>query len=97
MPLAIVGDTMLGRGVAEALTTVVPASLVEPELAALLREADATVLNLECCISDRGAPVRLPGISGTSRFSTRCTICRRPGSPGSVRVRTWRGPDSRSR
>jgi poly-gamma-glutamate capsule biosynthesis protein CapA/YwtB (metallophosphatase superfamily) len=61
MRLAIVGDTMLGRGVAEALTTVVPASLVEPELAALLREADATVLNLECCISDRGAPVRLPG------------------------------------
>ncbi|MDQ3761893.1 MAG: CapA family protein [Actinomycetota bacterium] len=61
MHLAIVGDTMLGRGVAEALTAVAPASLVEPELALLLREADATVLNLECCISDRGAPVRLPG------------------------------------
>ncbi|MDQ4103381.1 MAG: CapA family protein [Actinomycetota bacterium] len=61
MRLAIVGDTMLGRGVAEALTTVAPASLVEPELAALLREADATVLNLECCVSDRGTPARLPG------------------------------------
>jgi hypothetical protein len=28
MPLAIVGDTMLGRGVAETLPTVSPASLV---------------------------------------------------------------------
>jgi poly-gamma-glutamate synthesis protein (capsule biosynthesis protein) len=61
MRLAIVGDTMLGRGVAEALTRVAPASLVEPEIAAMLREADATVLNLECCISDRGAPIQLPG------------------------------------
>jgi poly-gamma-glutamate capsule biosynthesis protein CapA/YwtB (metallophosphatase superfamily) len=63
MRLAIAGDTMLGRGVAEALTALAPTSLVEPELAALLREADATVLNLECCVSDRGVPVRLPGKS----------------------------------
>jgi poly-gamma-glutamate capsule biosynthesis protein CapA/YwtB (metallophosphatase superfamily) len=61
MRLAIVGDTMLGRGVAEALTAGAPALLVEPELAAMLRDADVTVLNLECCISDRGAPFRLPG------------------------------------
>lgn len=39
MRLAIVGDTMLGRGVAEALTAGAPASLVEPELAAMLRDA----------------------------------------------------------
>jgi poly-gamma-glutamate capsule biosynthesis protein CapA/YwtB (metallophosphatase superfamily) len=61
MRLAIAGDTMLGRGVAEALTAVAPASLVEPELAEMLRGADATVLNLECCISDRGAPIQIPG------------------------------------
>jgi poly-gamma-glutamate capsule biosynthesis protein CapA/YwtB (metallophosphatase superfamily) len=61
MLVAIVGDTMLGRGVAETLTTVAPASLVEPEIAAVLRDADITVLNLECCISDRGAPIQLAG------------------------------------
>lgn len=61
MLVAIVGDTMLGRGVAEALTAVAPASLVEPEIAAMLQDADVTVLNLECCISDRGAPIQLPG------------------------------------
>lgn len=61
MRLAIAGDTMLGRGVAEALTAVAPASLVEPELAEMLRGADATVLNLECCISDRGVPIQIPG------------------------------------
>jgi poly-gamma-glutamate synthesis protein (capsule biosynthesis protein) len=61
MRLAIVGDTMLGRGVAEALTAVAPASLVEPEVAEMLRGADVTVLNLECCISDRGARIPVPG------------------------------------
>jgi poly-gamma-glutamate synthesis protein (capsule biosynthesis protein) len=61
MLVAIVGDTMLGRGVAETLTTAAPASLVEPEIAAVLRDADITVLNLECCISDRGAPIQLAG------------------------------------
>src|ERR687888_2479078 len=59
MRVALGGDTMLGRGVADVLELAAPSSLVEPALAELMREADVTVLNLECCVSDRGAPVRL--------------------------------------
>jgi poly-gamma-glutamate capsule biosynthesis protein CapA/YwtB (metallophosphatase superfamily) len=54
MRLALAGDTMLGRGVAARLATEPPASLVAPEVAATCRDADLVVLNLECCISDRG-------------------------------------------
>ena len=58
MRLALAGDTMLGRGVAQALQLGRrPQALVEPELAELTRAADLFVLNLECCISERGAPV----------------------------------------
>jgi poly-gamma-glutamate capsule biosynthesis protein CapA/YwtB (metallophosphatase superfamily) len=59
--LALAGDTMLGRSVAEALAERDPASLVAPEVVALAREADLFVLNLECCISDRGEPWRSAG------------------------------------
>ena len=55
--LALAGDTMLGRGVARELEQRPPQSLVAPELAELTRAADLFVLNLECCISERGAPV----------------------------------------
>lgn len=61
MRIALAGDTMLGRGVAEVLAERPPASLVAPEIAELTRSADVAVLNLECCISDRGTPFRLPG------------------------------------
>jgi poly-gamma-glutamate capsule biosynthesis protein CapA/YwtB (metallophosphatase superfamily) len=54
--LALAGDTMLGRGVAELLRADPRAPLVSPEVADHLRHADAFVLNLECCISHRGAP-----------------------------------------
>jgi poly-gamma-glutamate synthesis protein (capsule biosynthesis protein) len=54
--LALAGDTMLGRGVAEVLRADPRAPLVSPEVAERLRSADAVVLNLECCISDRGTP-----------------------------------------
>jgi poly-gamma-glutamate synthesis protein (capsule biosynthesis protein) len=54
--LALAGDTMLGRGVAERLATAPPESLFSSEVVAVLREADVCVLNLECCISERGAP-----------------------------------------
>ena len=53
--VALAGDTMLGRGVAEALEHVEPASLVSPRLADLTRAADLFVLNLECCVSERGS------------------------------------------
>ena len=56
MKLALAGDTMLGRSVALALADRDPASLVAPEVVALVREADLFVLNLECCISERGEP-----------------------------------------
>jgi poly-gamma-glutamate capsule biosynthesis protein CapA/YwtB (metallophosphatase superfamily) len=55
--VALAGDTMLGRGVADALAQRPPQSLVDDELAKLTRAADLFVLNLECCISERGAPL----------------------------------------
>jgi poly-gamma-glutamate synthesis protein (capsule biosynthesis protein) len=54
--LALAGDTMLGRGVAERLEHDPPESLFAPEVVEVLGEADLFVLNLECCISARGEP-----------------------------------------
>jgi poly-gamma-glutamate capsule biosynthesis protein CapA/YwtB (metallophosphatase superfamily) len=60
--IALLGDVMLGRGVAEALDSRAPADLWEPELRALLRDCDAVVCNLECCVSARGRRTeRIPG------------------------------------
>jgi poly-gamma-glutamate capsule biosynthesis protein CapA/YwtB (metallophosphatase superfamily) len=59
--LALAGDTMLGRLVAERIGADGPASLFAPEVVAATREADVFVLNLECCISDRGTPWAAPG------------------------------------
>jgi poly-gamma-glutamate capsule biosynthesis protein CapA/YwtB (metallophosphatase superfamily) len=55
--LALAGDTMLGRAVALALERRPPQSLVADEIVELTRAADLFVLNLECCISERGEPV----------------------------------------
>jgi poly-gamma-glutamate capsule biosynthesis protein CapA/YwtB (metallophosphatase superfamily) len=52
--LALAGDTMLGRGVAERLRANPRAPLVGPEVTEALASADLFVLNLECCISERG-------------------------------------------
>jgi poly-gamma-glutamate capsule biosynthesis protein CapA/YwtB (metallophosphatase superfamily) len=57
MRVALAGDTMLGRGVAHELAKRPPQSLVSPEVAELTREADICVVNLECCISERGEAV----------------------------------------
>jgi poly-gamma-glutamate capsule biosynthesis protein CapA/YwtB (metallophosphatase superfamily) len=54
--LALAGDTMLGRGVAEALRSRPPEELVDADVVAVAREADLFLLNLECCISERGEP-----------------------------------------
>ena len=59
--VALAGDTMLGRGVARALATTPPAAMVAPEVLAVLGDADMVVLNLECCISERGRPWAAPG------------------------------------
>jgi poly-gamma-glutamate capsule biosynthesis protein CapA/YwtB (metallophosphatase superfamily) len=56
LTVALAGDTMLGRGVAAALTERPVESLVAPEVVEAAREADLVVLNLECCISERGRP-----------------------------------------
>jgi poly-gamma-glutamate capsule biosynthesis protein CapA/YwtB (metallophosphatase superfamily) len=55
--LALAGDTMLGRAVARELERRRPQTLVADEIAELTRAADLCVVNLECCISERGEPV----------------------------------------
>ena len=56
MKLALAGDTTLGRGVARALESGPVSALFAPEVVEAAHEADLFVLNLECCISDRGGP-----------------------------------------
>jgi poly-gamma-glutamate capsule biosynthesis protein CapA/YwtB (metallophosphatase superfamily) len=59
--LALAGDTMLGRLVGERLAADGPASLFAAEVVAATHEADLFVLNLECCIAERGEPWPAPG------------------------------------
>jgi poly-gamma-glutamate synthesis protein (capsule biosynthesis protein) len=54
MNIALAGDTMLGRRVAEAIAAHGPHGLFADEVVELTRAADLFVLNLECCISERG-------------------------------------------
>jgi poly-gamma-glutamate capsule biosynthesis protein CapA/YwtB (metallophosphatase superfamily) len=54
--LALAGDTMLGRAVAERLAHDPQHQLVATEVVDVVHEADAFILNLECCISARGEP-----------------------------------------
>lgn len=59
--LALAGDTMLGRGVADTLERARPGVLFSDVVVAAARAADLFVLNLECCISGRGEPWPAPG------------------------------------
>jgi poly-gamma-glutamate capsule biosynthesis protein CapA/YwtB (metallophosphatase superfamily) len=52
--LALAGDTMLGRKVARAIDR--GREPFAPEVVAAAAEADLFIVNLECCISARGAP-----------------------------------------
>jgi poly-gamma-glutamate capsule biosynthesis protein CapA/YwtB (metallophosphatase superfamily) len=52
--LALAGDTMLGRKVAGAIGRGEAESLVDERVVECIREADLFVLNLECCIAERG-------------------------------------------
>jgi poly-gamma-glutamate capsule biosynthesis protein CapA/YwtB (metallophosphatase superfamily) len=54
--IALGGDVMLGRGVADALAERPPADVWSPELRAVFGEADVALVNLECCISEGGEP-----------------------------------------
>jgi poly-gamma-glutamate synthesis protein (capsule biosynthesis protein) len=59
--VALAGDTMLGRSVARTLARMPPPTLVAPEVRDALGQADLVVLNLECCISERGRRWDAPG------------------------------------
>ncbi|MFB7667741.1 CapA family protein [Kitasatospora sp. NPDC056138] len=55
LTVALAGDTMLGRSVAEELRSCPTAgTLVSPAIRRALAGADLVVLNLECCLSGRG-------------------------------------------
>jgi predicted nucleotidyltransferase len=60
--IGLLGDVMLGRGVAERLRRDPPEDVWSPEVRELCRSLDAVVANLECCISERGRQTSLiPG------------------------------------
>ena len=60
--IGLVGDVMLGRGVAERLERDPPESVWSEEVRDLCRSLDLLVCNLECCLSARGSPTDLiPG------------------------------------
>jgi poly-gamma-glutamate capsule biosynthesis protein CapA/YwtB (metallophosphatase superfamily) len=59
--VALAGDAMLGRRVASAISSPRAPPLFSSEVEEAVRTADFFVLNLECCISDRGSPWPAPG------------------------------------
>lgn len=59
--LALAGDAMLGRCVADRLASSSADELFAPEIVEITDEVDLFVLNLECCISERGTRWRAPG------------------------------------
>jgi poly-gamma-glutamate synthesis protein (capsule biosynthesis protein) len=54
--IALLGDVMLGRAVAERLADAPPEEVWAPEVRELCRDCDLVICNLECCISTRGDP-----------------------------------------
>jgi poly-gamma-glutamate capsule biosynthesis protein CapA/YwtB (metallophosphatase superfamily) len=56
--VALLGDVMLGRGVANTLRSAAPESVWEPALRDVLAGCDAVIVNLECCVSERGRETR---------------------------------------
>ncbi|MGZ4604250.1 MAG: CapA family protein, partial [Kineosporiaceae bacterium] len=54
--LALAGDTMLGRGVGEHLASHPVRTLFGDDLLEVLADTDGMLVNLECCISERGTP-----------------------------------------
>ncbi|ETK31658.1 CapA family protein [Microbispora sp. ATCC PTA-5024] len=62
LTLALAGDTMLGRGVAELIArSADPARFFSPGVRERIDEADLFLLNLECCVSERGRKWDAPG------------------------------------
>ncbi len=54
--VALAGDAMLGRGVADEISAAWRGELFAGDVRDLIRSADLAVLNLECCLSSRGQP-----------------------------------------
>jgi poly-gamma-glutamate synthesis protein (capsule biosynthesis protein) len=52
--VALAGDTMLGRGVAEEIAASGPHGLFSRGVRDVFAEADLALVNLECCVSSRG-------------------------------------------
>ncbi|MCO5970284.1 CapA family protein [Actinoallomurus soli] len=61
MTVALGGDTMLGRGVAERIAACGPYGMFADEVREIFRSADLALVNLECCVSARGEPWAAPG------------------------------------
>lgn len=59
--LALAGDTMLGRGVAEQIAASGPHGLFSGGVREAFAAADLALVNLECCVSDRGRRWDAPG------------------------------------
>jgi poly-gamma-glutamate synthesis protein (capsule biosynthesis protein) len=54
--IGLLGDVMLGRGVAGRLASVPPEEVWAPEIIEITSALDLVICNLECCISERGLP-----------------------------------------
>ena len=90
--IALLGDVMLGRAVAERLAEVPPEEVWAPEVRELCRSCDLVICNLECCISARGEPterVRQSRSSSAAR-PRRCDRSRRSASGRSASPTTTR-------
>jgi poly-gamma-glutamate capsule biosynthesis protein CapA/YwtB (metallophosphatase superfamily) len=60
--IGLLGDVMLGRGVAERLAEVPPEEIWSPEVREVCLDCALVICNLECCIAERGEPTsRIPG------------------------------------
>jgi poly-gamma-glutamate synthesis protein (capsule biosynthesis protein) len=59
LTIGLLGDVMLGRTVAERLARDPAAEVWSPQVREVCRACDALVLNLECCVSARGARTSL--------------------------------------
>ena len=60
--IALLGDMMLGRAVAQQIAGGPPEGVWAPAVRELCRSCDLVICNLECCISGRGRPTeRIPG------------------------------------
>jgi Bacterial capsule synthesis protein PGA_cap len=59
--VALAGDTMLGRGVGSRLLEVGPRGLFTRGVLEAVADADLFLINLECCVSERGVPWAQPG------------------------------------